>query len=199
MIKQHPTKEELYKLFRYDNGRLIWIISKASRNGNIKGCVAGTLINQDNYYAVRINGIRYMLHRLIWIYHYGDIPIHKMIDHIDRDKLNNDINNLRLCDKKENFANSPITYLNKTSYRGVSIDGNYFRVNIKIDNVNIYLGGYNDITHAAKTYDWYALRYFNNRMQLNFHDEDYSMDYPPYLIVKNGHAINVIKNLKFPS
>lgn len=45
------------------------------------------------------------LHRDVWQYHNGAIPKHLMIDHIDRDRSNNQIENLRLVTAKENRAN----------------------------------------------------------------------------------------------
>lgn len=45
------------------------------------------------------------LHRDVWTYHNGTIPPHLMIDHIDRNRDNNQIENLRLVTPKENRAN----------------------------------------------------------------------------------------------
>lgn len=54
-------------------------------------------------------GIKY-LHRAVWEYHYGEIPKDKMVDHINRDKSDNRIENLRLVSSKENRANVPEEY-----------------------------------------------------------------------------------------
>lgn len=50
------------------------------------------------------SGIKY-LHRAVWEYHYGQIPNGLMIDHINRDKTDNRIENLRLVTAKENRMN----------------------------------------------------------------------------------------------
>lgn len=45
------------------------------------------------------------LHRQVWIHHYGNIPAGLVIDHIDRDKNNNQIDNLRLVSHSDNAKN----------------------------------------------------------------------------------------------
>lgn len=45
------------------------------------------------------------LHRQVWIYHNGEIPKGLVIDHIDRDRGNNQIENLRLVTQSENNKN----------------------------------------------------------------------------------------------
>jgi len=63
--------------------------------------------NNSGYYSVRVNPTcKISLHVAIWAYHYGRLPSPKMqIDHIDRNKLNNKIENLRelsVSDQKQN-------------------------------------------------------------------------------------------------
>jgi len=68
--------------------------------------------NGRNYWLDRASGyyrnscVRpHSLHRQVWIYHNGAIPAGMTIDHIDRDKNNNQINNLRLATYSENNKN----------------------------------------------------------------------------------------------
>ena len=91
------TQEELQKRFVYINGTLVYRYSI----GNKKlGSLAGYK-KPDGYYRVYINGKGYYLHRLIWLYHKGDLPILEL-DHINRNKSDNRIENLREVSHKEN-------------------------------------------------------------------------------------------------
>ena len=60
---------------------------------------------QKGYKIISLYGNTYYLHRFIWEYINGPIPPFMEIDHIDRDKDNNSILNLRLVTKSENMKN----------------------------------------------------------------------------------------------
>jgi len=110
------NKEQLQELFKYDDG-LIWI--KVSKyNTRHLGKFAGSL-QKNGYYRVRINGVIYQLHRMVWIYHNGDISNGMMIDHIDGDKSNNRIENLRLATNSQNQYNRKICSKNTSGVKGV--------------------------------------------------------------------------------
>ncbi|HDT6063955.1 TPA: HNH endonuclease [Enterobacter kobei] len=53
----------------------------------------------NGYYQVKISGISYGAHRVVWSIANGEIPQGMTIDHIDRNPENNEISNLRLADK----------------------------------------------------------------------------------------------------
>lgn len=61
---------------------------------------------------------QYLLHRLIFFWHYGYFP--KVVDHIDGDKTNNRIENLQACDQKVNIAKAKVFNTNTTGFKGVS-------------------------------------------------------------------------------
>lgn len=62
----------------------------------------------NGYEYVSIDGKYKLVHRFMWSTFYGKIPKGMEIDHIDTDRLNNNINNLRLVTPKEN-RNNPTT------------------------------------------------------------------------------------------
>lgn len=99
------TKELLQKLFEYKDGKLI---RKVTVNSKAKaGDVAGW-IKDNGYICVSIQNKTYYVHRLIYIYHFGDIDEGLEIDHIDRDRANNKIENIRLVTRQQNNFNRKV-------------------------------------------------------------------------------------------
>lgn len=111
------TQDIVQSLFLYDEelGVLLW---RETRGGKLKGSIAGG-VGTNGYHTVRINRILFKLHRIIWLYHYGEIP--EILDHIDRNKDNNHIWNLRPCTVSENNANQNRRIDNTSGYKGVSL------------------------------------------------------------------------------
>lgn len=96
-MKPLPPLETLRELFTYcpETGSLIRAKTTGSRS--VKGNVAGSP-NRDGYLRVRVKGEEFMVHRLVWKLVKGeDIPDGLYIDHIDRNRQNNRIENLRLA------------------------------------------------------------------------------------------------------
>lgn len=94
------TQERIRELFDYRDGNLYWKRSKAH-------CVevgdrAGTS-HPNGYRKIQINGKQYFAHRLIFLYHHGYLP--EFLDHIDSEKSNNEISNLREATHQENHRN----------------------------------------------------------------------------------------------
>lgn len=80
------------------------------------------LHKNQRYYKTSIKKKNVYLHRAVWEYHNGAIPEGLMIDHIDRDRSNNNISNLRLVTPKGNRAN--ISDEHKEMYRQRMINYN---------------------------------------------------------------------------
>ena len=105
-----PSQEALKAAFSYDaeTGILRWKISPSS-NVSI-GQEVGTNHKSGGKYTgyrlVRFHGKQYLLHRIIWALEVGSIPDGLEIDHIDRDRTNNKISNLRLVSHADNMRNS---------------------------------------------------------------------------------------------
>lgn len=90
--------------FEYKNGSLYWKINKSNskyKAGDKAGCKYS-----NGYYVIKLNNKRYLEHRLIYILFKGDIDKNLMIDHIDQNKLNNNIENLRAVDRGINRMNT---------------------------------------------------------------------------------------------
>lgn len=82
-----------------------------------KGSEAGNL---NQYYECNLEDERLMLHRVVWEIHHGPIPDGMIIDHIDGNKTNNKISNLRLVTHRTNSRNSGKRSHNKTGFTGVA-------------------------------------------------------------------------------
>lgn len=104
----------LHEYFEYREGFLIYK-KQVGKRGKI-GNRSGTLHN-SGYWAIQVKGKYYRAHRLVFLYHYGFLP--KTIDHIDRNKLNNNIENLREVTDSENKYNSAKYKNNTSGYKGV--------------------------------------------------------------------------------
>lgn len=90
------TQEELKYRFQYQDGNLIYKYAVGKRP---IGAIAGYK-KPDGYWRIYIKGKGYYLHRVIWFYFHGVWP--KELDHIDRNKSNNKLENLRSVTHKEN-------------------------------------------------------------------------------------------------
>lgn len=82
------------------------------------GAPAGCTTSQG-YVAIRVDRRRYKAHRLAWLYVHGVWP-NNDIDHDDRDRSNNRIDNLRDVTHKQNHENTGLRDDNTSGFRGVS-------------------------------------------------------------------------------
>ena len=140
------TQDKVQELFEYRNGALFW---KKSPNNLIKiGQKAGTAINNAGYNIVGISGKTYRLHRIIFLYHQGYLP--NKIDHIDCNRLNNKVENLRPATNEENSRNTKLSKKNKSGVKGVhwASHVNKWLVQVRRGNTSKYLGVYKDLELA---------------------------------------------------
>ena len=157
------TQFEVKTLFNYKDGELYW---KIYRQSNAKICDLAGSIHHSGYKQISINGKSYLAHRLIFLYHHGYLP--KYIDHIDRNKLNNDINNLREVTQSQNNMNKS-SVKGSSQYKGVCWRKrrNKWETNIKINQKLKYLESFNLEEDAAKAYNKAAIELFGEYAKLN--------------------------------
>lgn len=115
--------EKLDEIFEYDfkEGIIYWKDS---------GDVAGGL-NNLGYIQVKIEGVHYLVHRILWAAYYGYWPS-ETLDHIDRVPSNNSISNLREASVRENAYNKELP-TNKTGYRGVTYRNPNYQAAIRVE------------------------------------------------------------------
>lgn len=160
------TQEQLKSILDYnpDTGNFTWKCKKGLRNpdGN-----AGSL-DERGYIRIGYKGKGYWAHRLAWLYVNGEFPPND-IDHINRNKSDNRMDNLRLATRNMNNGNSGIWRTNTSGYRGVSFDknSNKFECYIWKKDRKHHLGYFVDPAEAAKRYNDEALSYFGEYATLN--------------------------------
>ena len=115
MSKEIVTQEFLHASFDYKNGRLY---NKKSGHGKSTGSIAGTIKSDSGYRVIKIKGRAIYEHRLIFMWHYGYFP--KIIDHKNRNRSDNRIENLEDSNASKNAMNSGIWKTNTSGYRGVT-------------------------------------------------------------------------------
>ena len=140
--------QEVRELFNYDEECGV-LVSKKVRGS--RGSVGPNLgANDRGYKVVGINGKTYRTHRLVWLWYYGYLP-ENGIDHIDRDRGNNKISNLREVSKRCNSINSKTSSNNISGIRGISWNTKQSKwiSTIAINKVTKYLGSYGTKLEAA--------------------------------------------------
>jgi hypothetical protein len=158
------TQSELKELLHYDpdTGIFTWINPSKGRKGNPQK------IRKDGYCYICIKYKKYLAHRLAWLYVYGKFP-EVFIDHINMDKSNNRIENLRLVTYSGNSINKKLQKNNTSGYKGVTYNkkSKRYMAKIKIQQKEIYLGLFESIENAALAYKKAALKYHKDFINMN--------------------------------
>ena len=113
-------------------------------------------INSNGYYHVMLGGEPFPYHRLLWCLYYNeDVPINMTIDHIDCNKLNNSIANLRLATSSQNNQNKkPCENKKYSQLKGVCYDlkRKKYTAEIKLNKRKIKLGRFSNENDAHEAY-----------------------------------------------
>lgn len=140
------TANNVHDLFCYMEGRLFWAIRPANR------VQIGDEVGNDHHSGYRqfeYKGKTYQTHRVIFLMYHGYMPDY--VDHRDRNRGNNLIDNLRDITNSENRINSEETWASST-VRGVSIRGDKYESRITKDGTTHQLGTFCTVDEAAKAY-----------------------------------------------
>ena len=130
------TADELRSILHYDP--LTGVFTRRESAGNrLAGSVAGSLSSQG-YIRVWVLKRHYMAHRLAWLYVYGTWPKHD-IDHINRNRSDNRIANLRDVTNQQNMCNAGDFSTNTSGRKGVYWDKRDSRWRACIVNKGRYL------------------------------------------------------------
>lgn len=159
MITQNELKEELE--YNPLNGEFKWLHGK---RGLRKGSIAGYLSPESGYIHVRLNKVLYRAHRLAWFYMTGEWSDDCM-DHINHNRSDNRIDNLRCVSRSINQSNLSMNINNTSGITGVMWNKalNKWHAQITTGGVKKHLGYHLDIKdaiesrqHAERMYGFHA-------------------------------------------
>lgn len=146
------TADELRKLIDYDRitGVLSW---RVSDGGVLVGSPVKT-INSNGYLVIGLFGSKYRQHRIAWLHAYGEWPL-GTVDHIDGNRSNNALSNLRVVSQRLNNQNQTKPgAANKSGVLGVywSVRLNGYMAQVSIDGKKKRRGPYKTIERAYASY-----------------------------------------------
>lgn len=154
---QNIVYNYMKEFYSYDSDSGKFIRVKESRNSNPVGTFVGTLNEELGYYVANIKCKLYYIHRLVWLYHYGEYPS-ELIDHINGDRADNRLSNLRLASYNGNQYNRRLSKNNKSGYKGVSWCKvrNKWLSQCMIGKKHKFLGYYDTADEASEVYQKYT-------------------------------------------
>lgn len=142
-----PRVPEMFSSQRFTNERAcrVW-------NTRYAGKRTFTNNNGRGYLTARIGGVQFSAHRTAWAMHHGEWPA-GLIDHINGDRHDNRIDNLRVVTTAENTKNSARSRNNTSGCTGVSfrkrsVRQKPWRAYIKVDRKLVELGQFWTKTEA---------------------------------------------------
>ena len=116
-VLTNPKHERLRELLDYnpETGNFVW---RKTFFRMKEGVLAGTA-HSNGYWSLRVERKPYLAHRVAWFFVNGEWPA-GLIDHINGDRRDNRIANLRIANQSENIANSKRFSTNSSGFKGVS-------------------------------------------------------------------------------
>jgi len=137
--------EDLIDRFEYRDGELFY---KKSEGPMKKGAKVGTKI-EHGYIRTHIKRKPTLVHRIIFMMHHGYLP--KVIDHVDRNRTNNCIENLREATVAQNLWNAKKPITNTTGVKGVWYDKarNKWYAEFKTNAKKNYVGRFDTLEEAT--------------------------------------------------
>ena len=146
------------------DGTLFW---KKGRRGRQQSKEAFSTKDTHGYKKGMFNGTRLLAHRVVWALHHGSWP-KQWLDHINNDRTDNRIENLREVDAT--LSNHNRVYKQPFGYRGVSmhpLSSRYKAVAYK-DGKRYYLGTFDTAEEAARERDKKVFELYGSDGLLNF-------------------------------
>ena len=153
--------KDLHKQFYYRDGKLYF---KACYHKRFIGKRAGYLEN-TGYRSILYKGKKYGEQRIVFYLHHGYLP--HQVDHINHDRTDNRIENLRPANPSTNKGNMLAPESNTSGYKGVNLHRGGWMARIMCQGNRIYLGTFNTKEEAALAYNEKATEVFGEYASLN--------------------------------
>lgn len=145
------TSNRVRELLTYspESGGFVWA---ATRGRAIVGMAAG-FVAGSGYSSIRLDGINYQSHRLVWLHVHGVWPS-GFIDHINGDRSDNRLCNLRDVNRAENMQNQRRAHRsNRSGCLGVAqTKWGKFQASISAHGTKKNLGNFNTVEEASVAY-----------------------------------------------
>lgn len=146
--RELPTQDRLKQLFDYEDG---FLLNKKHRGKSKKGERIG-FVNHYGYRVSRIDMEKFYVHRLIWVFHNGTLD-GLDVDHIDGNRDNNKIENLRLVTSQKNNQNiKKAKRTNALGVLGVSMKFGKYCAQISFNKKVKHLGLFDTAEEAHQVY-----------------------------------------------
>jgi len=139
---------------------------QVSTLGRVRKQKSGRVVTQrlhGGYLAVRLRGIRVMVHQLVMVTFKGPWPEGKQVSYINEGKLDNRLLNLEWSTPREN-SNMPLHRkrvsasrpIGKSGFRGIYKQRQKWVAQVRVDDKVIYIGTFDTPRKAAITWDKYV-------------------------------------------
>jgi len=159
ILKTIPV-DLLKQLFVYDaHGHLWWKPREGAYRWNSRNArkEAFTAISHG-YYVGRLFGSNHFKHRILWALHTGEWPTGQL-DHIDHNRLNNEMSNLREASQQDNLKNQSLRNDNTSGHCGVCWSANRGKWYARLGKgPGSFLGYFTDKGIAINTYEDFKVR-----------------------------------------
>lgn len=155
-----PSKADIEARYSYDSDTGIFTRKTGTAAENTNGA---------GYVTLRINNKLWLAHRLAWMVVYNEDPGDRQIDHINRNRSDNRIANLRIVERQANNFNRGVRSDNRSGIKGVRLrsDTNRWAARIRKDGKFICLGCFDTKEQAQVAYDKAAVELFGELAATN--------------------------------
>ena len=165
------TQSQVKEMFDYrEDGKLIRKFSsgRCGKAGSVVGCYNSKHLGTRDcrYISTKVHGKGWQVHRLIFLYHHGYVP--EQIDHINRNSLDNRIENLRPADSSLNAINRKLFSNSTSGVKGVSWHKYQKRwfVYVDVNKKRKNIGYFNDLELAELVANEARDKYHSNSFQI---------------------------------